>query len=292
MPARSEAAGAGRSAGCRSSRRSTESSAWRRTCGCSRGSSGVPDVERAVARMLAQTGLAERAHEQVDACRAATASASTSRSACSAAPRCCCSTSRAPRSTRASASGCGASIGALARAGTAVVYSTHNVSEAERYADRVLVLADGERLFWGRPESCARRSRGRRSGEVRTSRRRSSPSSPAGPLMGARDADALAAVKDLQILRRSPLLVAVLVLYPVVRRAADRLALSRGPERPKVAFVNELPAGRDASDRRRGASTCSARRSELFERVDPIERRTREEAIEKVKRRRGAGARS
>jgi ABC-2 type transport system ATP-binding protein len=31
------------------------------------------------------------------------------------------------------------------------VYSTHNVAEAERYADRVLVLADGERLFWGRP---------------------------------------------------------------------------------------------------------------------------------------------
>jgi ABC-2 type transport system ATP-binding protein len=40
----------------------------------------------------------------------------------------------------------------LARAGTTVVYSTHNVVEAERYADRVLVLADGERLFWGRPE--------------------------------------------------------------------------------------------------------------------------------------------
>jgi ABC-2 type transport system ATP-binding protein len=40
----------------------------------------------------------------------------------------------------------------LARAGTTVVYSTHHVSEAERYADSVLVLADGERLFWGRPE--------------------------------------------------------------------------------------------------------------------------------------------
>lgn len=40
----------------------------------------------------------------------------------------------------------------LARAGTTVVYSTHNVVEAELYADRVLVLADGERLFWGRPE--------------------------------------------------------------------------------------------------------------------------------------------
>ena len=41
-------------------------------------------------------------------------------------------------------------IGALARGGTAVVFSTHNVGEAERYADRVLVLADGELLFTGR----------------------------------------------------------------------------------------------------------------------------------------------
>ena len=35
--------------------------------------------------------------------------------------------------------------------GTAVVFSTHNVGEAERYADRVLVLADGEVLFTGSP---------------------------------------------------------------------------------------------------------------------------------------------
>jgi ABC-2 type transport system ATP-binding protein len=40
---------------------------------------------------------------------------------------------------------------ALAGEGTAVVYSTHNVAEAERYADRVLVLADGELLFAGTP---------------------------------------------------------------------------------------------------------------------------------------------
>jgi ABC-2 type transport system ATP-binding protein len=40
----------------------------------------------------------------------------------------------------------------LARVGgTTVVYSTHNVAEAERYADRVLVLADGELLFTGTP---------------------------------------------------------------------------------------------------------------------------------------------
>jgi ABC-2 type transport system ATP-binding protein len=42
-------------------------------------------------------------------------------------------------------------IGRLAAGGTAVVFSTHNVGEAERYADRVLVLADGEVLFTGSP---------------------------------------------------------------------------------------------------------------------------------------------
>jgi len=38
---------------------------------------------------------------------------------------------------------------ALSAAGTTVVFSTHNVQEAERYAGRLVVLADGERLFWG-----------------------------------------------------------------------------------------------------------------------------------------------
>jgi ABC-2 type transport system ATP-binding protein len=41
-------------------------------------------------------------------------------------------------------------ISRLAREdGTTVVFSTHDVGEAERYADRVLVLADGELLFTG-----------------------------------------------------------------------------------------------------------------------------------------------
>jgi ABC-2 type transport system ATP-binding protein len=43
-------------------------------------------------------------------------------------------------------------VSALARVGgTTVVFSTHNVAEAERYADRLLVLADGELLFVGTP---------------------------------------------------------------------------------------------------------------------------------------------
>jgi ABC-2 type transport system ATP-binding protein len=43
-------------------------------------------------------------------------------------------------------------VAGLARdGGTTVVFSTHNVAEAERYAARLLVLADGELLFTGTP---------------------------------------------------------------------------------------------------------------------------------------------
>jgi ABC-2 type transport system ATP-binding protein len=48
-------------------------------------------------------------------------------------------------------------VSGLARdGGTTVVYSTHNVAEAERYADRLLVLADGELLFAGTPDELER----------------------------------------------------------------------------------------------------------------------------------------
>jgi ABC-2 type transport system ATP-binding protein len=47
-------------------------------------------------------------------------------------------------------------IGSLAGGGTTVVYSTHNVSEVERYADRVLLLVDGELLFTGTPSELER----------------------------------------------------------------------------------------------------------------------------------------
>jgi ABC-2 type transport system ATP-binding protein len=47
-------------------------------------------------------------------------------------------------------------IRALAERGTAVVYSTHVVPEAERYADDVVVLADGEKLFDGPPREFER----------------------------------------------------------------------------------------------------------------------------------------
>ena len=40
---------------------------------------------------------------------------------------------------------------ALAEGGTSVIFTTHNIAEAERYGRRLLVLADGETLFDGPP---------------------------------------------------------------------------------------------------------------------------------------------
>jgi ABC-2 type transport system ATP-binding protein len=46
-------------------------------------------------------------------------------------------------------------IDSLAKDGVSVVFSTHNVVEAERHADRILVLAEGEVLFLGPPNALA-----------------------------------------------------------------------------------------------------------------------------------------
>jgi ABC-2 type transport system ATP-binding protein len=42
-------------------------------------------------------------------------------------------------------------VGALARGGTSVLFSTHHLGEVRRYATRAIVLADGELLFDGAP---------------------------------------------------------------------------------------------------------------------------------------------
>ena len=50
-------------------------------------------------------------------------------------------------------------------------------------------------------------------------------------------------LKDLQILRRSPLQALLLVAYPVLIAILVGFAISRGPEKPRVAFLDEVPAG-------------------------------------------------
>ncbi len=48
-------------------------------------------------------------------------------------------------------------------------------------------------------------------------------------------------LKDLRILSRSPLLVAMLVLYPVLIAALIGFAVTSGPSKPRVAVLNEIP---------------------------------------------------
>jgi ABC-2 type transport system ATP-binding protein len=51
-------------------------------------------------------------------------------------------------------------VSALAGRGTTVIFSTHDIQEAERYGGRVLVLADGESLFDGSAEELREAVRG------------------------------------------------------------------------------------------------------------------------------------
>jgi ABC-2 type transport system permease protein len=90
-------------------------------------------------------------------------------------------------------------------------------------------------------------------------------------------------LKDLRILRRSPLLVGLLVVYPVVIAVLIGLALSRAPDKPKVAFFNQVPPG--ASTFKLGGQEIDASKyaNELFQSVDPIEVHSRQEALDKVK---------
>jgi ABC-2 type transport system ATP-binding protein len=50
--------------------------------------------------------------------------------------------------------------------GTTVVFSTHNVSEAQRYASRVLVLAQGRLLFDGSPTALLEQGGGLHDGDL------------------------------------------------------------------------------------------------------------------------------
>ncbi len=86
-------------------------------------------------------------------------------------------------------------------------------------------------------------------------------------------------LKDLQILRRSPLLVALLVLYPVIIATLIGFALSRGPDKPEVAFVNLVPESANEISLGGERIDLSKQAGPLFDAIDPVRVDTREEAI-------------
>ena len=88
--------------------------------------------------------------------------------------------------------------------------------------------------------------------------------------------------KDLRILRRSPLLVALLVLYPIVIAVLIGFAISKGPDKPEVAIYNGL-AGRPAQIELGGRDIDLAREGQrLFDAIEPVQTDSREDAIQKV----------
>jgi ABC-2 type transport system permease protein len=89
--------------------------------------------------------------------------------------------------------------------------------------------------------------------------------------------------KDLRILRRSPLLVSLLVVYPVVVALLIGLALSRGPDKPKVAFLNEVTQGQSTVELGGEKIDLSKYSDRFFESVEPIRVSSRAQAVDKVK---------
>ena len=89
-------------------------------------------------------------------------------------------------------------------------------------------------------------------------------------------------LKDLQILRRSPLLTALLVIYPIVLAVLIGFAVSRGPEKPEVAFFNEIEST-EGLELGEGGFSQSQAFSELCDRIDCVDVDSRDEAIAKVR---------
>jgi ABC-2 type transport system ATP-binding protein len=110
-----------------------------------------PDPEAVVEGMLAQTGLGERADDQVATLSGGNRQRVNIAIGLLSEPQVLLldepSASLDPRQREK----LWEFILALAAEGTTVVYSTHNVQEADRHAHQLVVLADGERLFSGSP---------------------------------------------------------------------------------------------------------------------------------------------
>jgi ABC-2 type transport system ATP-binding protein len=116
----------------------------------------VPDPQRSVDDMLAQTGLTDRAGEEVGRLSGGNQQRVNIALGLLSEPPALLldepSASLDPRQRER----LWEFIGGLALRGTTIVFSTHNVTEAERYAGRILVLGDGELLFTGTPAELER----------------------------------------------------------------------------------------------------------------------------------------
>ncbi len=89
-------------------------------------------------------------------------------------------------------------------------------------------------------------------------------------------------LKDLQILRRSPLQAALLVVYPILIAVLVGFAVSQDTERPRVAFLNLVPEDERFTVGQEEFDVVGAK-SELCSRIECVRVHSRAEAIDKVR---------
>jgi ABC-2 type transport system ATP-binding protein len=116
----------------------------------------VGDVDAVLTRMLEQTGLAERAHERIDRLSGGNRQRVNVALGLLSGPPVILLDEPSSALDPAQRERLWGFITTLAAAGTSVVFSTHIVAEAARYAPRVLVLDQGTLLFDGSPEDLER----------------------------------------------------------------------------------------------------------------------------------------
>ena len=90
-------------------------------------------------------------------------------------------------------------------------------------------------------------------------------------------------LKDLQILRRSPLLVTLLVLYPILIAALVGFAVTSGPDKPRVAVLNEVPSAANKVNLGGEEVDLAKEAKPLFDAIQRVDVDTRDEAVQKVR---------
>ena len=90
-------------------------------------------------------------------------------------------------------------------------------------------------------------------------------------------------VKDLQILRRSPLLVGLLVVYPIAIALMIGFALSSPPSKPTVAFYNQVPKGKGTISLGSQKLDVAGYAKDLLRSVQPIKVHSQADAIAAVR---------
>jgi ABC-2 type transport system permease protein len=90
-------------------------------------------------------------------------------------------------------------------------------------------------------------------------------------------------IKDLQILWRSKLLLALLIVYPIAIATLMGFALSSGPKKPRVAFLNQVPENRGTIRLGNQKLDIKTYTGTLFSEIDEVPVRSRDEALRKVR---------